>query len=83
MWRAPGTTLGSSEMGIYCVEGPELSLTLRQEDGLHGLLVVKAKVGSDSCNNNETHWFLGHLLLPGQRHSVPPRPSTQGMLGKK
>lgn len=44
MWRAPGTTLGSSEMGIYCLEGPELSLTLRQEDGLHGLFVVKATV---------------------------------------
>lgn len=45
MWRAPGTTLGSSEMGRnYCLEGPELSLTLRQEDGLHDLFVVKAKV---------------------------------------
>lgn len=75
--------LGSSDMGIYCVEGPELSLTLRQEDGLHGLLVVKVKVGSDSCNYNEIHWFFRHLPLPGQWHSVTPRPSTQGMLGKK
>lgn len=32
---------GSSEMGIYCLEGPEQSLTLRQEDGLHGLFMVK------------------------------------------
>lgn len=64
MWRAPGATLGSSEMGIYCMDGPELSLTLRQEDGLHGLLVVKAKVGSDSCNYSEIRWLPRHLLPP-------------------
>lgn len=79
MWRAPGTTLGSLEMGIYCLEGPELSLTLRQEGGLHGFFVVKATVpqGQTVVTMRSTS-FLGTSYL-----QVTPRPSTQGMLGKK
>ena len=79
MWRAPGTTLGSSEIGIYCLEEPKLSLTLRQEDGLHDLFVVKATVpqGQTVVTMRSTG-FLGTSYL-----QVTPRPSTQGMLGKK
>lgn len=44
MWRTPGTALRSSETGIYCLEGPEQSLTLRQEAKLYGLFIVKVQI---------------------------------------
>lgn len=42
--ESPTNNFGVFRDGNYCLEGPELSLTLRQEDGLHDLFVVKAKV---------------------------------------
>lgn len=64
--------MGSSEMGIDCLEEPERSLTLRQEAERYGLFIVKVQILINSAPEGQTvvtimksTGFLDTPLPPG------------------